>query len=45
MGFDVLCNGHRAFINCTRDLLLKEGITLLPAEQTVVEVLETGGGG
>jgi EAL and modified HD-GYP domain-containing signal transduction protein len=41
MGFDVLCNGHRAFINCTRDLLLKEGITLLPAEQTVVEVLET----
>jgi len=41
MGYDVLCNGHKAFINCTRDLLLKEGITLLPAEQTVVEVLET----
>ena len=41
MGFDVLCNGHKAFINCTRDLLLKEGITLLPAEQTVVEILET----
>ena len=41
MGFDVLCNGQKAFINCTRDLLLKEGITLLPAEQTVVEVLET----
>jgi c-di-GMP-related signal transduction protein len=41
MGFDVLCNGQRAFINCTRDLLLKEGITLLPSAQTVVEVLET----
>jgi hypothetical protein len=41
MGFEVLCNGHKALINCTRDLLLKEGITLQPAEQTVVEVLET----
>lgn len=40
MGFDVLCDGLRAFINCTRDLLLKDGITLLPSEQTVVEVLE-----
>jgi c-di-GMP-related signal transduction protein len=40
MGFDVLCDGQKAFINCTRDLLLKDGITLLPAEQTVVEVLE-----
>lgn len=40
MGFDVLCDGHRGFINCTRDLLLKDGITLLPADHTVVEVLE-----
>ena len=40
MGFDVLCDGQRAFINCTRDLLLKDGITLLPSEQTVVEILE-----
>jgi c-di-GMP-related signal transduction protein len=40
MGFDVLCDGQRAFINCTRDLLLKDGITLLPCEQTVVEILE-----
>jgi len=40
MGFDVLCNGWRAFINCTRDLLLKDGISLLPSSQTVVEVLE-----
>jgi EAL and modified HD-GYP domain-containing signal transduction protein len=40
MGFDVLCDGQRAFINCTRELLLKDGITLLPSSQTVVEVLE-----
>jgi EAL and modified HD-GYP domain-containing signal transduction protein len=40
MGFDVLCDGQRAFINCTRDLLLKDGIMLLPSGQTVVEVLE-----
>jgi EAL and modified HD-GYP domain-containing signal transduction protein len=24
MGLDVLCDGRRAFINCTRDLLLKD---------------------
>lgn len=41
MGFDVLCNGQKAFINCTRELLLKDGITLLPSGHTVVEVLES----
>lgn len=41
MGFDVLCDGQRAFLNCTRDLLLKDGITLLPSSQTVVEALES----
>jgi CBS-domain-containing membrane protein len=41
MGFDVLCPGQRAFINCTRELLLNDGITLLPSSQTVVEVLES----
>jgi len=41
MGFDVLCNGQRAFTNCTRELFLKEGITLLPSPHTVAEVLET----
>ena len=40
MGFAVLCNGQKAFINCTRELPLKDGITLLPSSQTVVEVLE-----
>ena len=40
MGFDVLCDGQITFIHCARDLLLKDGITLRPAEQTVAEVLE-----
>ena len=41
MGLDVLCDGRRAFINCTRDMLLKDYVTLLPSSQTVVEILET----
>ena len=41
MGLETLCDGHRAFINCTRDILLKDYITLLPAPQVVIEVLET----
>ena len=41
MGFDVLCDGRRAFINCTRAVLLNEYPSLLPSAQTVIEVLET----
>jgi c-di-GMP-related signal transduction protein len=41
MGLDVLCDGRRAFVNCTRDTLIKGLVTLLPSETTVVEVLET----
>jgi c-di-GMP-related signal transduction protein len=41
MGLDVLCDGRRAFINCTRDTLLKDYITLLPPTQAVVEILES----
>jgi len=41
MGLDVLCDGHRAFVNCTRDTLIKGLVMLLPAASTVVEVLET----
>lgn len=41
LGLDVLCNGRRAFINCTRDMLLKGYATLLPSSHTVVEILET----
>lgn len=40
LGLDVLCDGRRAFINCTRDVLLKDYVTLLPSEQAVVEILE-----
>jgi len=40
VGLNVLCDGRKAFINCTRDVLLKDYITLLPPEQTAVEVLE-----
>jgi c-di-GMP-related signal transduction protein len=40
MGLDVLCDGKRAFVNCTREVLLKDYVTLLPSDQTVVEVLE-----
>lgn len=40
MGLDVLCDGRRAFVNCTRDTLIKGLVTLLPSETTVVEILE-----
>jgi len=41
MGLDVLCDGRRAFVNCTRDTLVKGLVMLLPSTITVVEVLET----
>lgn len=41
IGLDMLCDGRRAFINCTRDILLKDYITLLPSSQAVIEVLES----
>lgn len=41
LGLDRLCDGRRAFINCTAAVLLKDLVTLLPPHQTVVEVLET----
>lgn len=41
MGLDVLCDGRRAFVNCTRDTLIKSLVTLLPSTSTVVEILET----
>ena len=40
-GLNTLCDGRLAFVNCTRDALLKDLVTLLPPEQTVVEILET----
>ena len=41
VGLDIICQGRYAFVNCTRDVLLKNYPTLLPATGTVVEVLET----
>ena len=41
MGLDVLCDGQRAFVNCTRDTLIKGLVTLLPPPITVVEILES----
>ena len=41
IGLDTLCAGRRAFLNCTREVLLKDYVTLLPPQQTVVEVLES----
>jgi c-di-GMP-related signal transduction protein len=41
MGLDVLCDGRRAFVNCTRDRLIKGLVGLLPSTTTVVEILET----
>lgn len=40
MGLDILCDGRRAFVNCTRDTLIKGLVTLLPSTLTVVEILE-----
>jgi c-di-GMP-related signal transduction protein len=40
MGLDVLCDGRHAFINCTRDILLKDYMTLLPADKAVVEIVQ-----
>jgi len=41
VGLEVLCNGRRGFVNCTREILLKDYMTLLPSSLAVVEVLES----
>ena len=40
-GINMLCDNRRAFVNCTREVLFKDLITLLPPHQTVAEILET----
>jgi c-di-GMP-related signal transduction protein len=40
-GIETLCDNKRAFLNCTREVLFKDLITLLPPSQTVAEILET----
>jgi len=41
IGLEVLCDGRRGFVNCTREVLLKDYMTLLPSTLAVVEVLES----
>src|SRR5271165_4277119 len=41
VGFDVLCDGRPAFINCTHQMLLSEYLTLLSPQDVVVEIQET----
>jgi EAL and modified HD-GYP domain-containing signal transduction protein len=41
MGLELLCDSRRGFVNCTRDVLLKDYVTLLPPTLAVVEVLES----
>jgi EAL and modified HD-GYP domain-containing signal transduction protein len=38
---DVLCDGRIAFINFTREILLKDYITLLPPKQVAPEILDS----
>lgn len=40
MGLDVLCDGRRAFLNCTRQTLVHGLVRLLPSQSTIVEILE-----
>lgn len=40
-GPGLLTAGYLAFINCTRDFLVKDYATLLPKQQTAIEVIET----
>ena len=41
MGMETLTGGDRAFINCTRNVLIKGYAALLPKDQVVVEILES----
>jgi c-di-GMP phosphodiesterase len=43
IGLDDLTDGHRAFVNCTREFLLDGQVELLPPTKVVIEVLETVG--
>ncbi len=41
LGINTLCANRLAFVNCTREILFKDLITLLPPTQAVAEILET----
>lgn len=38
VGFDAVCDGRLAFINCTQQMLAKEFFLLLPPDQVVIEL-------
>jgi EAL and modified HD-GYP domain-containing signal transduction protein len=40
IGFEKITAGHRMFINCPRDFLLRDYISLFPPNLVVVEILE-----
>ena len=40
-GINTLCANRLAFMNCTREVLFKDLLTLLPPTQVVAEILET----
>lgn len=39
-GLDVLCGNHKAFINCTRETLIKGSLELLSPALVIAEILE-----
>ena len=39
LGLGILCDNTLAFINCNREILLSEFVTLLPPENLVLEIL------
>jgi len=41
IGFEKVTAGHPMFINCPRDFLLRDYISLFPPKSVVVEILET----
>ncbi len=41
IGLNRLTDGQRAFVNCPRDFLLQDYVTLFPPDLVVVELLET----
>ncbi len=41
LGLDSLTDSHKAFFNCTREILTQDFVYLLPKEKAIVEVLES----
>ncbi len=41
IGFEKITAGHPMFINCPRDFLLRDYVSLFPPKSVVVEILET----